>query len=262
MKGIISSAVIVILVFLIGAVIYGQYEKARIEKAWLTAYLMELKDEMVYIKGGTFNMGSNNGESDEKPVHRVTLSDFYICKYEVTQKQWKAVMGSNPSKLKGDNLTVEIVSWNNIQEFLRKLNAKTGGNFRLPTEAEWEYAARGGSRSAHYKYAGSNNAGDVAWYSGNSGRKTHAVGQKRANELGLYDMSGNVWEWCSDWYDSNYYTNSSSNNPKGPSSGSFRVLRGGSWYYEQDDVRTANRSYNIPGSRFFGNGGFRLAKTR
>ena len=188
--------------------------------------------EMVYVKGGTFTMGAISEQGadaydDEKPAHSVTLSDFYIGKYEVTQAQWRAVMGSNPSSFKGDNLPVENVSWNDIQKFIQKLNAQTGKEFRLPTEAEWEYAARGGSKSRGYKYSGSNNIGDVAWYSGNSGSKTHPVGQKQPNELGIYDMSGNVWEWCSDWYGS--YSSSSQTNPKGPNSGDYRVLRGGDW---------------------------------
>ncbi|HDP98542.1 MAG TPA: hypothetical protein ENN22_05075, partial [bacterium] len=155
--------------------------------------------DMVFVAGGTFMMGSNEYDN-EKPIHKVYVDDFYIGKYEVTQKQWFEIMGSNPSRFKGDNLPVERVSWNDVQEFIRKLNAKTGGNFRLPTEAEREYASRGGSRSAHFKYSGSNNVDNVAWYDNNSGRKTHPVGTKQPNELGLYDMSGNVWEWCSDWY--------------------------------------------------------------
>ncbi|MBQ7951520.1 MAG: SUMF1/EgtB/PvdO family nonheme iron enzyme [Alistipes sp.] len=188
--------------------------------------------DMVFVKGGTFTMGATSEQGadaydDEKPAHSVTLSDFYIGKYEVTQAQWRAVMGSNPSSFKGDNLPVENVSWNDIQKFIQKLNTQTGKEFRLPTEAEWEYAARGGSKSRGYKYSGSNNIGDVAWYSGNSGSKTHPVGQKQPNELGIYDMSGNVWEWCSDWYGS--YSSSSQTNPKGPNSGDYRVLRGGDW---------------------------------
>jgi len=152
---------------------------------------------MVFVEGGTFMMGATSEqESDafdwEKPAHRVTLSDFYIGKYEVTQAQWKAVMGSNPSYFKGDNLPVERVSWGDCQEFIRKLNERTGLTFRLPTEAEWDYAARGGNRSRGYKYSGSDDPDEVAWYWDNSGIKTHPVGQKRANELGLYDMSGNV----------------------------------------------------------------------
>ena len=137
-------------------------------------------------------------------------------------------MGSNPSRYTGDdNLPVEQVSWKDVQEFIQKLNALTGKTYRLPTEAEWEYAARGGNQSQGYKYAGSNTVGDVAWHYGNSDHKTHPVGQKQPNELGLYDMSGNVWEWCQDWYGD--YSSSAQTNPTGPSSGSYRVLRGGSW---------------------------------
>ena len=200
--------------------------------------LNNLTANMVYVSGGTFTMGATSEQGSdaydgEKPVHSVTLSSFYICKYEVTQALWKAVMGSNPSNWKGDDLPVETVSWDDCQTFIRKLNALTGKNFRLPTEAEWEFAARGGNNSRGYKYAGSNNIETVAWYDGNSGNKTHVVGTKSPNELGLYDMSGNVWEWCQDRYGS--YSGASQTNPTGASSGSNRVLRGGccgrsAWY--------------------------------
>ena len=213
--------------------------------------------DMVYVKGGTFTMGAtaeqgSDAYSNEKPTHSVTLSDYYIGKYEVTQAQWRAIMGSNPSNFKGDNLPVENVSWNDIQEFIKKLNAQTGKKFRLPTEAEWEYAARGGNQSKGYKYSGSNSISEVAWYDGNSGDKTHPVGQKTPNELGIYDMSGNVWEWCQDWYSSSAYSSSSQTNPTGPSSGSYRVLRGGSWgnyagycrvSYRRDDGPAYRSSY-------------------
>ncbi len=210
--------------------------------------------EMVPVEGGTFTMGCTNEQGDdcwddEKPAHSVTLSGFYMGKYEVTQAQWKAVMGSNPSRFKGDNLPVEQVSWYDCQDFIRKLNQLTGEKFRLPTEAEWEYAARGGNKSRGYKYAGGNNIDEVAWYDGNSGERTHPVGKKRPNELGLYDMSGNVWEWCSDWYDEDYYGNSPQNNPQGPASGSSRVFRGGSWDYLAILCRSAFRYYLTPGYR-------------
>ena len=211
---------------------------------------------MVYVEGGTFTMGAKTYKS-EKPAHSVTLSSFYIGKYEVTQSLWKAVMGSNPSNRKGDNLPVENVSWNDCQTFLRKLNAMTGKNFRLPTEAEWEFAARGGNLSRGYQYSGSKKIDDVAWYRNNSGSKTHNVGTKAPNELGIYDMSGNVWEWCQDWYGD--YHGYSQTNPTGPSSGSFRVFRGGSWFNNFAWLcRVAYRAGGTPDGRDISLG-FRLA---
>ena len=178
--------------------------------------------EMVRVEAGTFTMGATpemkDPWDDEKPAHQVTLTnDYYIGKYEVTQTLWQAVMGNNPSNFKGDNLPVERVSWYDCQEFISKLNSITGKTFRLPTEAEWEYAARGGKKSRGYQYSGSSNISDVAWYTDNSGSKTHAVGSKQANELGIYDMAGNVWEWCQDWHEE--YTGSSQINPTGANSG-------------------------------------------
>jgi formylglycine-generating enzyme required for sulfatase activity len=180
-------------------------------------------------------------------------------KTEVTQAQWKAIMGSNPSNFKGDNLPVEQVSWDDVQIFLSKLNAKTGKTYRLPTEAEWEYAAGGGENNRTI-FAGINDEsslGNYAWYSANSNNTTHAVGTKQPNQLGLYDMSGNVWEWCSDWYGADYYANSPQTNPKGPSSGSYRVLRVGSWCNGASSCRVSLRDYDYPGGRY-GNRGFRL----
>jgi formylglycine-generating enzyme required for sulfatase activity len=212
---------------------------------------------MKSVEGGTFQMGGNDSEADgdEQPVHSVALSGYYMGETEVTQTLWKAVMGSNPSIFKGDNLPVEQVSWNDCQDFIRKLNQLTGMNFRLPTEAEWEFAARGGNQSNGYTYAGSNNIGSVAWYDDNSGSKSHAVKGKSPNELGLYDMSGNVWEWCSDWYGD--YGSGSQTNPKGPSSGSSRVLRGGGWFDIAGECRVSRRVSNDPGARL-NLDGFRL----
>jgi len=188
--------------------------------------------EMVFVEGGTFMMGCTKEQGsdcwdDEKPAHQVTLSSYYIGKYEVTQAQWVAVMGKNPSTFKGDQLPVNKVNWNDAQEFIRRLNSLTGKQYRLPTEAEWEFAARGGNNSRGYKYSGSNTVGDVAWYAENSRRSTHPVGTKQPNELGIYDMSGNVSEWCNDWYGD--YTDSPQTDPKGPSSGTARVRRSSTW---------------------------------
>ena len=200
--------------------------------------------EMIAVEGGTFTMGATSEQGsdaydDEKPTHQVTLSSYYIGKTEVTQELWQAVMGSNPSKFSGTNLPVEKVSWDDCQTFITKLNSLTGKNFRLPTEAEWEYAARGGNMSQGYKYSGSNEIGDVAWYDNNSGNKTHPVATKAPNELGIYDMSGNLWEWCSDWYGS--YSSTAQTNPTGPDSGSNRITRGGSWGYDLTGCRVAIR---------------------
>ena len=208
--------------------------------------------EMVKVEAGTFMMGATSEMKDpydwEKPVHQVTLTnDYYMGKYEVTQALWQAVMGNNPSHFKGENLPVETVNWNECQEFISKLNSMTGRKFRLPTEAEWEYAARGGKKSRGYQYSGSNSISDVAWYDGNSGSKTHPVGTKQANELGIYDMSGNVYEWCSDWYGS--YSSSSQTNPTGADSGSGRVNRGGSWYFNAGSCRLSCRDRITPDSR-------------
>ncbi len=219
--------------------------------------------EMIFVEGGMFKMGSNNGRDDEKPKHNVTLSSFYIGKYEVTQKEWEDVMGNNPSNFKGADRPVENVSWRDIQIFIETLNKKTKNKYRLPTEAEWEYAAKGGSRSKGYKYCGSNDINSVAWYGGfynnSNAEETHPVGQKKANELGIYDMSGNVWEWCSDWYDKNYYEKSPSKNPQGAASGTYRVARGGAWIFKDGYCRSSCRYWNNPDSRLYYNG-FRLVQ--
>ena len=227
----------------------------------LPPVIQNLIANMVRVEGGTFTMGAtpeqgSDAYDDESPAHKVTLFSFSIGKYEVTQEEWEAVMGSNPSSFKGAKLPVEKVSWNDCQEFIRRLNQMTGKSFRLPTEAEWEFAARGGNRSNHYKYSGSNNLSSVAWYGDNSGSKTHPVGQKSPNELGLYDMSGNVYEWCADWYGD--YSSSAQTNPKGPSNASSRVNRGGSWNGYARYCRVSNRSYDTPSISFV-NLGLRLA---
>lgn len=219
----------------------------------------ELKDEvftvngvsfrMIAVKGGTFQMGATSEQGDdawkfENPIHSVTLSSYSIGQTEVTQALWKAVMGSNPSSLKGDDLPVESVSWNDCQEFIKKLNALTDMDFRLPTEAEWEYACRGGNQSNGYEYSGSDSIEDVAWYYHNSNDKTHTVATKLPNELGIYDMSGNVAEYCQDWYGA--YSSANQTNPIGPNSGIMCVMRGGSWYGNSGSCRSFYRSRYSP----------------
>jgi len=249
--------------------------------------------DMVRVEGGTFTMG-DPGElgsdfyDEERPAHSATLSTFYIGKYEVTQGQWKEVMGNtigqqrdlvNPDyslRGEGDNYPMYYVSWNDIvgtsgastvingityyaNGFIYKLNQMTGKKYRLPTEAEWEFAARGGNSSRGFKYSGSNTVDDVAWYYNNSGSTSHPVGTKAANELGIFDMSGNVWEWCSDWFD--YYSSSFQTNPQGPSTGLYRVNRGGHWSMQNPRYTcVSSRGYDPPDARYSSHG-FRLASS-
>ncbi|MCH5243294.1 MAG: formylglycine-generating enzyme family protein [Lentimicrobiaceae bacterium] len=228
--------------------------------------------KMRKVEGGTFSMGATSEQGSdaydrEKPVHTVTLDGFYMGETEITQAQWYAVMGTtleqqrdkaNPSFSlygKGDNYPMYYVSWEEAQAFCAKLSEMTGRNYVLPTEAQWEYAARGGKYSKGTKYAGSNTINEVAWYTGNSNSLNHPVAQKESNELGLYDMSGNVSEWCLDRYGS--YSSSSATNPTGPSAGSDRVSRGGSWYGGAVSCRVSYRNYDSPGNRY-SNFGFRV----
>ena len=206
--------------------------------------------EWVDISSGTFWMGSpsSEGESNAHPRHQVTISQgFQMLKFEVTQAQWEAVMGSNPSSYSGDNNPVEIVSWDDCQSFISKLNELAPDHtYRLPTEAEWEYCCRAGSDTKYSYGDDEGQFGDYAWYYDNSDSKTHPVGQKKPNAWGLYDMHGNVWEWVLDWYDRDYYENSPGTDPQGPDSGSFRVLRGGGWSNDADNCHSADRNYHNP----------------
>ena len=204
---------------------------------------------MVEVKGGSFEMGavvgSSVAEEDEYPVHNVTLDDFYIGETEVTRELWSAVMGSDPSGMQGTKQApVESVNWNDCNNFLNKLNELTGVKFTLPTEAQWEYAARGGKKSKGYLYSGSNNIDDVAWHSGNANNNVNDVKKKAPNELGIYDMSGNVSEWCSDWYGE--YAADDVCNPVGASSGHSRVVRGGCWINEESICRVTDRTLGAP----------------
>lgn len=224
--------------------------------------------ELVAVQGGGYQQGDgfDTGGEDEKPVHAVTVRDFYLGKYEVTQGEWKAVMKQNPSRFVGDSLPVDSVSWDDVQLFIKKLNKLTGKKYRLPTESEWEYAARSGGKAE--KYAGTskgldketkeNELADYAWYDVNSGEQTHAVGVKKPNGIGIHDLSGNVWEWVQDRYAAEYYAKSPQENPTGPEAGSDRVRRGGSWASSERGVRATFRYGDFADSRkdFVG---FRLA---
>ena len=213
---------------------------------------------MKNVNGGSFQMGNDSDDAyrDERPVHKVKVSSFYMGETEVTQALWQALMDNNPSRFKGGKRPVECVSWNDCQDFIRILNQITGYQFRLPTEAEWEFAALGGKKGHGYKYAGKNFISSIAWFLDNSDSKTHTVKGKSPNELWLYDMSGNVWEWCADWY--GRYAAGFQIDPTGVEEGSNRVLRGGCWNSNDWYCRVSNRSFNNPD--FSGDGyGFRLA---
>jgi len=229
--------------------------------------------DLIFVEGGSFEMGDhfNEGSSNELPVHDVTLNSFYIGQYEVTQGEYAAVMGSNPAHSYGvgDNYPVYYVTWYNAVEYCNALSIQEGltpcydltdwscdfsvNGYRLPTEAEWEYASRGGMNwTDNYRYSGTtDNLGAYAWYNPNSGYQSHEVGTKLPNQLDIYDMSGNVWEWCNDWYSSDYYSSSPVNNPTGPDSGSYRLIRGGGWSNDASVCRVANCHYYSPGSSYF-----------
>jgi formylglycine-generating enzyme len=260
----------------------GEYETSSSVWNYTTSEETNYGD-MIFVQGGSFEMGDhfNEGSGDELPVHTVTLNSFYIGQYEVTQGEYEAVMGSNPAHYNGvgDNYPVYYVTWYNAVEYCNALSIQEGltpcydtsdwscdfsaDGYRLPTEAEWEYAARGGVNwEDDYRYSGCHEESeltDYAWYDDNSGSQTHEVETKLPNQLGIYDMSGNVYEWCNDWYDYDYYESSPLDNPLGPGSGSDRVRRGGSWYYFADYCRVANRSVSFPGYSFY-NLGFRVLR--
>ena len=226
---------------------------------------------MIKVEGGRFWMGDDEGEGyfiSPKPAHQVELDSFWMGQFLVTQKIWQAIMGENPSHFKGANRPVESISWEDAQKFIKKLNTELGLEgaraYRLPTEAEWEYAARGGEINNGFTYAGSEQMAQIGWYYGNSQSETRPVGILLPNELGLYDMSGNVWEWCVDWFDENYYKDcfqkGITKNPKGPESGRLRVLRGGSWGLVASYCRVADRFVGHPSDRLYGRG-LRLSRT-
>ncbi|MDB5283054.1 MAG: Sulphatase-modifying factor protein [Bacteroidota bacterium] len=231
----------------------------------LAVIVKEIEARMLPIEGGSFTMGCINPQDTEcyyweKPRHTVTITTFYMSKFDVTQKQWKAIMGTTPGPKTCPECPVINVSWFDAGMFINKLNQLSNKNYRLPTEAEWEYAAKGGNKGHGFKYSGGDNAMNVAWYDSVISRDVHPVGEKQANELGLFDISGNVWQWCSDWFDEKYYGKSPSNNPSGPPSGEgFRVVRGGSWWGPLKDCRVANRDKYPPDSKD-DDVGFRLVR--
>ena len=233
---------------------------------FLSAHFISAQEpnpDMVFVRGGKFKMGSIMGGADEQPVHEVVLHDFYIGKYEITQQQWRQIMDQDTNKcyIEGcDSCPVERVSWYNVYEFIGKLNEKTKMNYRLPTEAEWEFACKGGLLSKGFKYSGSNAAVSVAWNVVNSNRRSHPVGRKKPNELGIYDMTGNVFEWCADWYAATWYQVSPKYNPTGPTEGVFRVIRGGSWFYDSSGLLVTDRESVDPSFRY-GYIGFRLCRS-
>ena len=269
-----KNALIVIFLSTLNCVLFAQSESAdepNVPPASSPAskqklIIPSLGIECVYIQAGKFRMGSEeSGPNDEKPVHDVKISrSFWMGTCEVTQAQWFALMGTNPSKYKGDELPVEMVSWHEVVEFCRKLTQRErkasrlpgGYVYCLPTEAEWEYAARGGTKSRNFIYPGSNDPEEVAWYHPGSAEETHPVGTKRPNELGLYDMAGNVWEWCLDWYAPDYYANGPKADPLNTGFGekTYRVCRGGSWGLYPTHCRSANRGGGTPAGRFYSYG--------
>jgi len=256
-----------------------QSERTIIDNSQPQIRTDKLGIEFIWVEGGAFDMGSPHDEADrmdDELQHKVSVNGYFMAKYPVTQALWEKVMGSNPSSYSenGSDSPVEMVSWNDCHVFIEKINKQLGSNYRLPTEAEWEFAARGGIKSKGYNYSGSDKIDEAAWYAGNRfieieknalfglSKKmeiqylgTHPVGKKKPNELGIYDMSGNVWEWCADWY--GYYPTSAQTNPQGPSTGSGRVFRGGSWYSRAQFCRSAHRNYDAPHYRSF-HLGFRL----
>jgi len=245
--------------------------------------------DMIFVKGASYKMGKADGDDDEMPLHKVTLNSFYISRTEITVKLYREFcemtdheFPSAPSHSRDartgedwyyehenvkdwvwkDNYPISNVSWNDAKAYCDWLSDFTGRKYRLPTEAEWEYAARGGNKSKGYLYSGSNKSTDVSWYDETTDESgLRAVGTKKPNELGIYDMSGNVWEWCNDYYNSTYYSKSPKNNPQGPSKGLFRVIRGGSWYYGEWMSRVFTRDGPRPMEKNW-NYGFRVVLTQ
>jgi formylglycine-generating enzyme required for sulfatase activity len=223
--------------------------------------LSEIADDMIPIEGGNFMMGGDFRTSNGVPdLHKVRVSSFYMCKYEITQGQWKQLMGNNPSTFKNcPDCPVDSVSWEDAMQFISKLNQISCKHYRLPTEAEWEYAEKGGKKGGTFIYAGSNDINAVGWYDGNSDKKTHPVGQKKPNQLGIYDMTGNVCEWCNDWFDMSNYKNIPAEDPQGPHSGTMKVVRGKSFGSMKQDIIPTLHVFDFPCKRSDA-GGFRIAR--